>query len=230
MHHRKLFVDISKTINSINAISVVRVVTLIFQFGNIVFRPVEQQDLELLHVWENDAELMMYSRSQPLSFLSMAKLERQFEERLKEEKHLRLIVELHDTKTTPVGIARLEQCDWGNVKTGHIGTYIGRKGLWGKGLGRQITVALLEMVFLQLNAERCDAGSVEYNSRAHKTLMWCGFKKSGTFRKIHYVNGRRWDHLYFDLLREEYLKVRMELLRKTLQNRLDQYLETSRIQ
>lgn len=199
-----------------------------FQFGNVLFRPVEKQDLELLHVWENDAELMMYSRSKPLTFLSMVQLEKRFEERLKEEKHLRFIIELVDTMK-PIGIARLEQRDWDNVKTGHIGTYIGKKELWGRGIGRQITVALLEMAFTQLNMERCDAGSVEYNSRAYKTLIACGFKKSGTYRKIHYVNGRKWDHFYFDLLREEYLSVRMELLRLTLRDKLEQYLETIRI-
>jgi RimJ/RimL family protein N-acetyltransferase len=128
-----------------------------------------------------------------------------------------------------MGSAGIEQRDWGNVKTGHIGTYIAKKELWGKGIGRQITVALLEMAFMQLNTERCDAGSVEYNTRAHKTLMACGFKKSGTSRKVHYVNGRKWDHFYFDLLREEYLNGRMELLKQTLGDKLKQYLETNRI-
>lgn len=199
-----------------------------FQFGRVLFRPLEKEDLKLLHKWENDAELMMYSRSKPLNFSSMAQLEREFEERLKEEKHLRFIVELVDTKK-PIGIARLEQRDWGNVKTGHLGTYISKKKLWRKGLGRQITVALLEMAFIQLNVERCDAGSVEYNSRAHKTLTWCGFNKSGTFRKSSYVNGRKWDHFYFDLLREEYLQLRKELLRKTLGDKLERYLEKNQI-
>jgi RimJ/RimL family protein N-acetyltransferase len=149
-------------------------------------------------------------------------------ERFKEEKDLRFIIELVDTRG-PIGIARLEQRDWGNVKTGHIGTYIAKKEFWGKGLGRQITVALLKMGFMQLNAERCDAGSVEYNNRAHKTLIACGFKKSGTYRRIHYVNGRKWDHFHFDLLREEYLDMRMTLLRQTLRDKLEQYIETNRV-
>jgi RimJ/RimL family protein N-acetyltransferase len=199
-----------------------------FQFGSVLFRAIEKQDLELLREWENDSELMMYSRSKPLNFTNMAQLEKQFEEWLKEEKNLHFIIELVDKKE-PIGTARLEQRDWGNVKTGHIGTYIAKKELWGKGIGRQITVALLEMAFMQLNVERCDAGSVEYNSRAHKTLTACGFKKSGTYRKIHYVNGRKWDHFYFDLLREEYLSVRMELLRQTLGDKLEEYLQMNQI-
>ena len=199
-----------------------------FQFGKVLFRPREKQDLALIHTWENDSELMMYSRSKPLSFLSMAELEKQFEERLKDEKNLFMMIELPDVKE-PIGSASLEQRDWGNVKTGHLGTYIAKKEFWGKGIGRQITVALLEMAFMQLNAERCDAGSVEYNQRAHKTLRWCGFKQSGLTRKIHFVNGHKWDHFYFDMLREEYLARRMELLEQTLSKSLTQYLETFRI-
>ena len=77
--------------------------------------------------------------------------------------------------------------------------------------------------------ERCEAGSVEYNSRAHKALMSCGFRKSGTQRQAHYVNGRKWDHFYFDLMREEYLSLRTNLLKQTLGDEVEQYLNTSRI-
>jgi RimJ/RimL family protein N-acetyltransferase len=202
-------------------------VIFMFQFGGLLFRRTERQDLELLHKWENDAELMMYSRSRPLSFLSMAQLEKQFEEGLKEEKKLPFIIELADKKE-PIGIASIEQRDWGNVKTGNIGTYIAKKELWGKGLGRQITVALLEMAFMQLNMERCDAGTVEFNVRAQKTLTACGFRMSGRCREIHYVNGRKWDHFYFDMLREEYLSMRIELLRQTLKDKMEQYLDANR--
>jgi len=36
-----------------------------FELGDIRFKPVEKDDLKLLHKWENDFELMMYSRSKP---------------------------------------------------------------------------------------------------------------------------------------------------------------------
>ena len=47
-----------------------------FELGDIRFRPVEKDDLKLLYKWENDFELMMYSRSKPLNFVSMEQLER----------------------------------------------------------------------------------------------------------------------------------------------------------
>ncbi|MFQ6068315.1 MAG: GNAT family N-acetyltransferase [Candidatus Bathyarchaeia archaeon] len=195
-----------------------------FEFGKLRFRPIEREDLKLLHKWENDFELIMYSRSKPMNFVNMSQLEKQYEEWMKDEKELRFIVELIDPKEA-IGIARIRREEWGNVKTMDIGTYIGKKELWGKGLGKQITVALLEMSFNQLNAERCEAWSVEYNHRAHRTLEACGFKKGGVVRQAAFVNGRKWDGFHFDILRDEYLNIRMNLLKQMLGDKLEKYLK-----
>jgi RimJ/RimL family protein N-acetyltransferase len=195
-----------------------------FEFGNVRFRPVEKEDLKLLHEWENDFETIMYSRNRPMNFVNMAQLERQYEEWLKDERELHFIVEFVDSKE-PIGIARIERGDWANVKTADVGTYIGKKELWGKGLGKQITVALLEMSFNQLNVERCEASSVEYNPRAHKALEACGFKKVGVTRQSAFVSGRKWDRFHFDILRDEYLKMRENLLKQTLGDGLEEYLK-----
>ena len=123
-----------------------------FEFGNILFRPWEKEDLKLIHEWENDFELMMYSRSLPLNFQSMTQTERSFEERMKEEKNLYFILETVEPKE-PVGIATIRKEEWSNLKSAAVGTYIGKKELWGKGYGRQITVGMLEMCFLHLNMD-----------------------------------------------------------------------------
>jgi len=195
----------------------------VFEFGRVRFRALEREDLRLLHGWENDSELIMYSRSRPLNFVSLAQLEKQYEDWMKDEKELHFIVELVDSKEA-IGIARLQRQDWGNVKTADIGTYIGKKELWGKGLGREITVGLLEMAFNQLNAERCQAWSVEYNRRAHNALEACGFKKGGAVRQTVFVNGRKWDSYYFDILRGEYLNTRLDLLKQTLGDKANDYI------
>jgi len=195
-----------------------------FELGDIRFRPVEKDDLKLLHKWENDFELMMYSRSKPLNFVSMEQIERQYDEWMKQDKDIRFIVELIGTNE-PIGLAVIRGQKWGNVKGADLGTYIGKKDLWGKGYGKQITVALLEMCFIFLNMERCQAWSIEYNTRARKTLEACGFKKGGVVRNTSLVNGKKWNSLHFDILHEEYLNIRENLLRKTLGEKLDEYLK-----
>lgn len=195
-----------------------------FELGDIRFRPVEKDDLKLLYKWENDFELMMYSRSKPLNFVSMEQLERQYDKWMKENKDIHFIVELVDTNE-PIGTALIRKEEWSNVKNADLGTYIGKKEYWGKGYGKQITVALLEMCFIFLNMERCEAWSVEYNTRAHKTLEACGFKRGGVMRQTVLVNGKKWNSYHFDMLREEYMNIREGLLGKTLGEKLDEYLK-----
>jgi RimJ/RimL family protein N-acetyltransferase len=101
-----------------------------FEFGDLRFRPVEREDLKLLHEWENDFEVIMYSRGKPINFVSMGQLEKQYEEWMKDEKEIHLIIERVDLKEA-IGIARIEKSDFGNVRNAGVGTYIGKKELWG---------------------------------------------------------------------------------------------------
>jgi hypothetical protein len=39
------------------------------------------------------------------------------------------------------------------------------------------------------------------------------------------VNGRKWDRHHFDILKEEYLKIRMDLMKKALGDKLPEYLK-----
>lgn len=195
-----------------------------FEFGNVRFRPIEKGDLLLLHEWENDSELMMLSRSRPMNFASNAQLERHYEEWTRDDTTLRFLLETMAPKE-PVGVARIEKRDHGNVRSADIGTYIGNKEFWGRGLGKQITVALLEIVFIQLNMERCEAWSVEYNTRAHAVLESCGLKKGGSLRHAIFVNGRKWDLYHFDILREEYLAARVALIKEVLGVKSGEYME-----
>ena len=195
-----------------------------FEFAGLRFRPLEKEDLKLLHVWENDSELMMYNRQEPLNMVTMAQLEERFAEWTKNEKDLLFIVE-NMGSNEPIGFASIRREVWGNVPGADVGTYIGKKELWEKGFGKKITVALLEMSFMHLGLEHCQAWSVEYNARAHRALESCGFKKGGVVRNTVYVAGRKWGSFHFDILQEEYMNIRMNLLKNVLRDEVDGYLE-----
>jgi RimJ/RimL family protein N-acetyltransferase len=195
-----------------------------FEFAGLKFRPMEKEDLKLLHVWENDSELMMYSRSQPLNSATMTQLEERYAEWMKNEKNIYFIVENMESNE-PIGFASIRREVWGNVPGADVGTYIGKKEFWEKGFGKKITIALLEMSFIHLGLEHCQAWSVEYNTRAHRALESCGFKKGGVVRNTVYVAGKKWGSFHFDILQEEYMNIRMNLLKKVLGDDMDSYLE-----
>ena len=99
-----------------------------FEFAALRFRPLEKDDLKLLHVWENDFELMMYSRSNPLNVASMKQLEERYEEWMKKERNFYFIVENMESNE-PIGFASIRTEVWGNVLGADVGTYIGKKEL-----------------------------------------------------------------------------------------------------
>ena len=195
-----------------------------FEFAELRFRPLEKEDLKLLHAWENDFELMMYSRSLPLNTVSMVQLEERYAEWMKSEKNIYFIIENMESNE-PIGFASIRREIWGNIPGADIGTYIGKKEFWEKGLGKKITVALLEMSFIHLGVEHCQAWSVEYNTRAHRALEACGFKKGGAVRNTVLVAGRKWGSFHFDILREEYMDIRMNLLKKALGDSVQEYIK-----
>jgi hypothetical protein len=55
-------------------------------------------------------------------------------------------------------------------------------------------------------------------------LEACGFKKGGAVRQTVFVNGRKWDSYYFDILRGEYLNTRQDLLKQTLGDKANDYI------
>jgi RimJ/RimL family protein N-acetyltransferase len=158
-----------------------------------------------------------------VNFVSLVQLERQYEEWMRDERELHFIVELVDSKEA-IGTARLQRQDWGNVKTVDIGTYIGKKELWGKGLGRQITVALLEMSFTSSTLSAVERGAS--STIIALTARWkpTGSKKGGAVRQTVFVNDRKWDSYHFDVLRDEYLNIRTNLLKQTLGDKAEEYI------
>ncbi|MFW6040924.1 MAG: GNAT family N-acetyltransferase [Thermoplasmatota archaeon] len=192
-----------------------------FEIGKIRFRPFGREDISLLEKWENDYEVTLYARGKPLVFKNTDNLEKEYEEYLKDEDKQRFILEMvKDDKT--LGIATYKGHS-DSVKNADIGVYIGEKEYWNQGIGKDITLGLCEMLLFHKNYDRLSAWSSSLNKRAHKVLEEFGFVKTGVARKSGYLLGNRIDWLMFDLLKEEYMTNRQELLDKHLDDK-EKYL------
>ena len=185
-----------------------------FEIGRIRFRAFGRDDLHLVLNWENHHEGTLYARGQPLVFKNMDQIEKEYEKYLENIDKHRFIVEIvEDCKA--IGFASYEDHSH-DVKNGNLGAFIGETDYWNKGLGKEITIGLCEMLFFQHRYDRLSAWTSSFNIRAQKVLEQCGFQHSGTSRKSGYLFGKRIDWYMYDQLREEYIPERMKHLEDIL--------------
>lgn len=103
----------------------------------------------------------------------------------------------------------------GNVKIGpihkfysyaDISYFIGDKNYWGKGLATKVIKAVLKFGFEVLNLNRIQAGVFSSNIASIKVLEKAGLILEGNFRKQLYTKDLCDDHLFYGILKEDWLK------------------------
>ena len=91
-------------------------------------------------------------------------------------------------------------------QTGMIGLFIGEEENRGKGYGREVLNLLLEYGFHTLNLHNIWLRAFSHNERAISLYRRVGFKEIGRRRESYFLNGKRYDDVYMDMLREEFEK------------------------
>ncbi|MEM0160851.1 MAG: GNAT family protein [Thermoplasmata archaeon] len=194
-----------------------------FDFGSVRFRAIEKEDLKYIHDWENDYELFLYTRANPLHFITLEQVETEYDELLKNKNALKFIVENNDNKQV-LGLARFS-INESDVRSAEIGVYIADKEQWNRGLGKLITLGLLEMLFYHRSFEKVVAGSAEFNKRAHKALEYCGFRKEGELRRGIKLYGKYYSWYIYGELYDEYMQIREKALKETLKEDYEEYIK-----
>ena len=83
----------------------------------------------------------------------------------------------------------------------------------GKGVNRWAKFLLLEQAFANLGAERVEFKTDRLNVQARKGLRNIGAREEGTLRSFNPMpDGRRRDAVYYSVLRQEWPRVREQLL------------------
>ena len=103
----------------------------------------------------------------------------------------------------------------GNIKIGpihkfysyaDISYFIGDKNYWGKGLATEAIKSLLKFGFEVINLNRIQAGVFASNIGSIKALEKAGLILEGNFRKQLYTEDLCDDHLFYGILKEDWLK------------------------
>ena len=171
---------------------------------NVVLRSFERDDLNLLHKWQNDEEVMRLARSFfPDHTISMVALEAKYDRVLKgEDLAERGYIIEEKTSKSVLGWASITIHQWAKRFTSaDIGLAIGEKDFWQKGYGTEVVELLLKEAFEQLNLHRVGWWTFAENTASIVLARKMGFKEEGRVR----------DSVFFDnkyhvlgLLKDEY--------------------------
>jgi RimJ/RimL family protein N-acetyltransferase len=110
-----------------------------------------------------------------------------------------------DSDDTPIGIVGLNSIDH-NFKTATFWGASGDKSFRYRGYSTVASSKLLTLAFRDLGLHAINTWSVDHNPSL-RTIERLGFRFIGRQRLCHYVDGRLYDRLLFDLLASEHREI-----------------------
>ncbi len=168
---------------------------------NIYLSPRTIEDAEKYTEWLNDFNTTDYlGRSGKIMTLEAEK--EYLVNHIKAEASFN-IVTLKDDKL--IGAVSLENIDH-LIRKATLGIFIGDKEEREKGYGTEAINLILDYGFNYLNLNNIKLDVIEFNERAIACYKKCGFKDAGRRRKSEFVDGKYYDRISMDILKEEFTK------------------------
>jgi len=169
----------------------------------IALRDYRSSDLDSIRQWVNDPEitntlsdvfLYPHSKNESETFLNMI---------MEGKSSTKSFVIAEKDSLEYIGQIDLFKLDWKN-RFALLAIVIGRKEYHGKGYGSEAIRVLQKFAFEELNLNRIELDVYDYNVRAYKCYLKCGFKEEGRMRQKLFRNGRFRDVIKMAILKEEY--------------------------
>lgn len=103
-----------------------------------------------------------------------------------------------------IGGVGLFDFNW-TSRSAMTGISIYNPAYWGKGYGQESMNLMLGFAFHNLNLNRVELNTFDFNKRARKCYLKVGFKEAGRRRKACFIDGQYHDDIIMDILKEEWL-------------------------
>ncbi len=176
----------------------------------VLLRALERDDLELIHKWQNDEEVMRLARSQPDHAISMEALAAEFDKVLKGEDLTTRRYGIEEKSSGKlIGWCSISFNAWGRRFTSaDVGLAIGEKSCWRKGYGSEVVDLLLKECFEQLNLHRAGWWTYDDHEASIALAKKMGFKEEARLRENVYFDNKFHDTVVLGLLKKEYDKSR----------------------
>jgi len=111
-----------------------------------------------------------------------------------------------ETKTDNklIGGTSLFNIGW-TSRSAKAGIAIHNPEYWGKGYGPEAMNLILSFAFGNLNLNRVELHTFDFNKRAQKCYLKVGFKEVGRRRKASFIDGEYHDDIIMDILKDEWI-------------------------
>ena len=167
--------------------------------------PVRTEDAEKYFEWLNDIEVSVNLRAynQQISLETEREYLEKFATNQVADYFFGIITK--DTDTL-VGNCALMNPDFIN-RNAELGIFVGDKNYWGKGIGTESILLLLDFGFNVLNLHNIWLSFFDFNTKSKSIYEKCGFKVIGRRREAKIIGNLKFDIVYMDILAEEYKSV-----------------------
>lgn len=179
-------------------------------FGErIMLREYSKQDFSFMRQWCNDPEIVD-NLSDIFVFPHTENNTEQYLNSVLEGKTEQKGFVIADKDTEEyIGQIDLFKIDWKN-RSAELGIVIGIKKHLGKGYGSEAIKLLQNFVFSRLNLNRLQLEVHDFNVRAYKCYLKCGFTEEGRLREKNYIDGRYSDTICMSILKREYEEMKLQ--------------------
>ena len=167
--------------------------------GHYLLRKPEPKDAEQLVRFRNDREVSRWLGGFAPGYSTQDFVDWIESHRLKADEVLWVIADRNDSCVGHVGLYEIDY----RAGVCEFAICIGKKALWGKGLGQTVTSAVLDFAFEQLNMHRVEIEALSDNKQALTLYERHGFVLEGCRREAQYKEGRYHDIVIMAIMRSE---------------------------
>jgi RimJ/RimL family protein N-acetyltransferase len=113
---------------------------------------------------------------------------------------------IDDEEGKPIGTIQLYDFNEQD-KSCKLDIRIGDRDYWSKGYGEDAVKTILEYAFFKIDIFRVSLKVYEYNDRAVRCYLKCGFRCEGRTRQSAYIDGKFYDEIIMGVLKSDFLQL-----------------------
>ncbi|MBF8289149.1 MAG: GCN5-related N-acetyltransferase [Chloroflexi bacterium] len=161
------------------------------------------ENLAAFRRWYADPEIARLARYKD-GAMTVDEIDRFFQTRALGTDSMTMAIHVSDTDRL-IGTCAFSQLDGDNGSTLYHIT-IGERDAWGQGFGTEATRLMVDHAFGTLKLHRVALSVFEFNERAIRSYLACGFTVEGRSREAIWRDGRWWDEVSMSVLQPEWLR------------------------